>query len=323
MELETGNDDAGRRLDRILRKALPEYPLSLIHRLLRQGQVLVGGKPAQGDKRIPAGLVINIAALPPVSRTPFRQLPPAKRRLPPLLWQGAGLLVLNKPAGLAVHGPDSLDILVQAHLADKLAPSLAFRPGPLHRLDKPTSGLIVFSTSIEGARRFSALLRERQLQKYYLALVEGRLDTDAVWEDTLIRDSSAKKTRSAGQDSAAGGKTALTRVRPLAANAAYTLLLAEIATGRTHQIRAHAAAHRHPLAGDIKYGGHATDGVKRRGGNFFLHAWKLKFGKSAKGFPPLIIAPPPESFTNQIAALFGKELVKKLHLSGPVSKLQF
>lgn len=323
MELETGNDDEGRRLDRILRKALPEYPLSLIHRLLRQGQVLVGGKPAQGDDRIPAGVVISIAALPPIVRTPFRQLPPAKRRLPPLLWQGAGLLVINKPAGLAVHGPDSLDILVQAHLADKLPPSLSFRPGPLHRLDKPTSGLIVFSTSIEGARRFSALLREQQLRKYYLALVEGRLDTGAVWEDTLIRDSSAKKTHSTGQDSTAGGKTALTRVRSIAANAAYTLLLAEIATGRTHQIRAQAAAHGHPLAGDIKYGGHSTGGGRRCGGNFFLHAWKLKFGKSAKEFSPLIIAPPPESFTNQISSLFGEELAKKLQMSEPFSKLQF
>jgi 23S rRNA pseudouridine955/2504/2580 synthase len=99
-------------------------------------------------------------------------------------------------------------------------------------------------------------------------------------------------------------------VRPLAFSAAYgdtgsTLLLAEIETGRTHQIRAHAAAHGHPLAGDIKYGGHVLDGG-RRGGGFFLHAWKIELRETAPSFPHSITAPLPEAFGERIRALFGE-----------------
>jgi 23S rRNA pseudouridine955/2504/2580 synthase len=313
MELTTGNDDAGRRLDRIVRAALPDFSLSLIHRLLRQGRVLVNGRAAQGADRVPAGAVITINALPPVSRpAPPASPPPAGGRfleLPPILWQGDGLLILNKPAGLAVHGPESLDTLVQAYLAGRLPPSLSFRPGPLHRLDKPSSGVIVFSTGLEGARRFSALMREGRLRKQYLAIVEGRIERSEIWHDELVRDNARRKTFAAGPEAAAAGgekfRSAVTRARPLAANAGYTLLLAEIGTGRTHQIRAQAAAHGHPLAGDVKYGGR---GGTRRGGEWFLHAWKLEREEPAQDESVRLLAvtaPPPPAFQQRIRELFG------------------
>jgi 23S rRNA pseudouridine955/2504/2580 synthase len=304
MELKTGADDADRRLDRILRKALPDHPLSLLHRLLRQGRVLVDGRPAAPGDRVAAGAVITIpdislgaAAKPRALHFPG----PA----PDILWQSAGILVLNKPPGIAVHGPGGLDGQVRAYLAESLSDSLSFRPGPLHRLDKPTSGLIVFSTSLEGARYVSALFREQHLRKSYLALVEGRVEQEQVWQDELVRDRDAKKTFAAH-----GGKAALTRARPLAVSeTGYTLLLAEIETGRTHQIRAQAAVHGHPLAGDSKYGGRAI----HRGGGFFLHAWKLELRETAPGpekIPPLprsVTAPPPAAFLERIHRLFGTQ----------------
>jgi 23S rRNA pseudouridine955/2504/2580 synthase len=317
MELKTGADDGNRRLDRILRKALPGYPLSALHRLLRQGRVLVDGRPAAPGDRIRAGAVISVPGIAPVPRHRFP--PPVSPGLA-VLWQGAGLIILNKSAGMAVHGPGGMDALVRAYLAAVLSPSLSFRPGPLHRLDKPTSGIIVFSTGLEGARRFSALLRERRLIKSYLALAEGRLETGDVWRDDLVRDTDAKKSftgaaRRGGGDSQS--RPALTRVRPLAANAAYTLLLAEIETGRTHQIRAQAAARGHPLAGDIKYGGRPLDGGERgrHGGGFFLHAWKLELRETpplsgADALPPFpgpITAPAPGAFRERVRALFGDD----------------
>ena len=311
MELETGGNDAGRRLDRILRKALPEYPLSLIHRLLRQGRVLVDGKPARGTDRPPACTIISIAGITAGEGRGAGRKPAGRGAsgiadiTPWILWQGAGLLILNKPAGVAVHGHDSLDSSVQTYLAGKLPPSLSFRPGPLHRLDKPTSGVIVFSTSIEGARWFSALLRERRVRKYYLALVEGRCAAPReIWEDTLVRDRSARKTI---PGAAGNGKTAVTIVRTLAATAAYSLLLAEIDTGRTHQIRTQAALHGHPLAGDAKYGGRLPAGAER-GGSFYLHAWKLEWNPGPAESPSLpasITAPLPEPYRRRIESLFG------------------
>jgi 23S rRNA pseudouridine955/2504/2580 synthase len=214
--------------------------------------------------------------------------------------------VFNKPPGLATHGENSLDTLVKAWLGDKLPPSLSFKPGPLHRLDKPTSGSVAFSETIEGARLFSRLLREHKAAKTYFAIVEGRVTGEAVWQDELVRDSNAGKTFAAGRTGTGiagakftAGKHALTAVKALASNGSHTLIEARIVTGRTHQIRAQAPAHGRPLAGDRKYGGHSFPG------GFFLHAWKLDLAGHIAGFPQPLIAPLPSSFQSRITALFG------------------
>jgi 23S rRNA pseudouridine955/2504/2580 synthase len=278
MELITGENDKGRRLDRILRKALSDCPLPLIHRLLRQKKVLVNGKPGKADDRIECGVKITIGFLtaglltaPSLENTQTRA--PKARQFPPpeILWQGLGLIAVNKPVGLAVHGHDSLDDMVRSFLADKLPPSLSFKPGPLHRLDKPSSGIVVFSTNIEGARLFSSLMRDRKISKTYLAVVEGNVKCEEIWQDDLFRDKEKKKTFVSHVS--IGGKNAVTKVTPLAVDGDYTLIKAEIATGRTHQIRAQAAFHGHPLAGDKKYGGKKIGGEQ----GFFLHAWNLEF----------------------------------------------
>jgi len=296
MELITGENDNGRRLDRILRKALPDHPLPLLHRLLRQGKVLVGGKPAKAQDRVESGVKISI----PLKNTEKPSPSACGLPSPEIIWQDRGLLAVNKPAGLAVHGPASplangmagtysLDEIVRSFLAEKLPPSLSFRPGPLHRLDKPSSGIVIFSTSIEGARLFSSLMRESKVRKTYLAIVEGNVEKEETWEDLLVRDKDKKKTFVSG-----GGKTAITKVKPLAGASVkgmwYSLITAEIATGRTHQIRAQAASRGRPLAGDRKYGGHGKDG-------FFLHAWKLEFLEFS------IEAPLPQAFKEKVEAL--------------------
>jgi 23S rRNA pseudouridine955/2504/2580 synthase len=312
MTLTTGKDDGNRRLDRILRKALPDIPLSGIHRLLRKGRVLVNGRPATGEDRVAGGSVITL----PDSAAGMEP-PPRRARKPPspslplnILREEADLLFLNKPSGLAVHGPGSLDDAVGVYLAETARPSLSFRPGPLHRLDKPTSGIIVFSKTLAGARFFSALLREGRIKKQYLAVVEGLVEEPAVWEDLLVRDRGAQKTFTAGMKEAEkAAKPARTRIRPLAVGTGtspaeggertFSLILAEIETGRTHQIRAQAAARGFPLAGDTKYGG------RPQAGGFLLHAWKLDIPDPAGNRKPLrITAPLPDAFTRRIRELF-------------------
>jgi 23S rRNA pseudouridine955/2504/2580 synthase len=193
-----------------------------------------------------------------------------------------------------VHGgEDSLEALVRRRLAPTLAPSLSFRPGPLHRLDRGTSGIIVFSKTLAGAQAFSALLRRRLLVKRYLALLSGRLGRAETWDDPLARDRKSRVTHRAPADGQ--GREALSRVTPLETRGDVTLALIEIRTGRTHQIRAQAALHGHPLSGDRKYGGPppaaGTEG-------FSLHAWELEFPASLvfspdPGLPRKITAPPP------------------------------
>jgi 23S rRNA pseudouridine955/2504/2580 synthase len=285
-------DDADRRLDRLLRKALPDLPLSAIHRLLRKGRILLDGRPAEPSARVKAGAAITVSAeigFPPET-APKAELRRAALNRECILWQGNGLLALNKPAGIPTHGRDSLETWTRAFLADACAPSLSFKSGPLHRLDTPTSGVIVFSTSLEGARYFSALLREQRVRKRYLAVLEGRLDAPARWEDTLFRDRAAKKTLVMEHAAVRGGPgRAGTAVHPLALHAGCSLVMAEISTGKTHQIRAQAAFHGYPLLGDRKYGGTA------RAAGLLLHAYSLAF-PAPNGEMLVVKAPVPRAF---------------------------
>lgn len=273
-------NDEGRRLDRVLRRALSETPLSAVHRMLRTGGVLINGERAQPSSRLRCGDVIKVeeGGTPPAlhsprakaicaavcSATPLQGALPLEPRI---LLETEDILLVNKPSGIVTHGENSLETLVSAYLAANIPPSLSFRPGPLHRLDRETSGIIAFSKSLRGAQWFSRALREGQIRKTYHALLCGVLRTEEYWEDELVRDSRRRATRAAS-----GGKRALSRVIPLEPRGAATLAAIEIFTGRTHQIRAQAAAHGRPLAGDIKYGGGANGG---RG--FYLHAYKLEF----------------------------------------------
>jgi 23S rRNA pseudouridine955/2504/2580 synthase len=252
----------------------------------------------------------------PVARTAGKPVSPAG--FSPglyILREGSGLLIMNKPAGLAVHGsirrgvnrdgPACLDDQIRAYLRDKLPPSLSFRPGPLHRLDQVSSGIIVFSKSLAGARAFSALMRERRLRKTYLALTDGIIEGEEIWEESLVRDTVRGKTLAVTGEQA-GAKSARTQVFPLAVHPPYSLIALEIETGRTHQIRSQAAFHGHPLTGDRKYGGSF-----QRGG-LLLHALSLSFPD--EGFPPeleelrgkTVGAPLPEPFLRRIREIFGK-----------------
>ncbi|MDR3193157.1 MAG: RluA family pseudouridine synthase [Treponema sp.] len=336
MELRAAAGDEGRRLDRILRKALPRMPLSRIHRLLREGRIRVDGRRAAAGDRVRAGQIIRVPAEDADPAVPGRtesqvETESAARPGPgnlDIIFESPHILALNKPAGLAVHGPHSLDTLARTYLGSRIPPSLSFSPGPLHRLDKPTSGIVVFSVSLAGARFFSALLREHSLIKRYLAVVEGVIGEAGVWEDKVIRDTERRKTlraEDAEAGEAPGGKPARTRFKPLSRGKDFTLLELEPDTGRTHQIRAQAAFHGHPLAGDRKYGGGASPIPKGRDGtgpdiSFLLHAWRLGIPslpveknthpKEARPvLPSLLEAPLPAYFRETLLRLFGERRI--------------
>jgi len=290
VELITGENDKGRRLDRILRKALPDHPLPLIHRLLRQKQVLVNGTPAKAQYRLGSGDIINIHCLKNTKKTAVLS---ESKIYPQIIFKNSEFLAVNKPAGISVHGPESLDTIVQSLLAGMIQPSLSFKPGPMHRLDRMSSGIVVFSVSLEGAHLFSLLLREQKIKKTYLTIVDGIVEKEELWKDYLFRDCEKKKTF-VSQVNSQNSKIAITKIKPLFSSGSYSLIIAEIVTGRTHQIRAQAAFHGHPLTGDIKYG--SKSNAKKS--DFFLHAWKLEFlDYSFK-------APLPLSFNKKIKELF-------------------
>jgi len=300
MTVRIGSDDDGRRLDRILRKYLPGLPLSALHRLLRKGAIRLDGQKADASDRVREGTELSLPEMKNAIKTDASGSNEGLSSELKVVFENEHLLIINKEAGTLTHGDNGLDRSVLAYLTGKLSPSLSFIPGPLHRLDRGTSGLIAFSRSIEGARQFSSAIAGRRIGKLYLAVLEGKLITTECWEDTIERDE-IKKTSSVSRRES--GRRAFTEAIPLAHDGETTLTLIKLGTGLTHQIRVQAASHGHPLFGDRKYGGKAFSG------GFFLHAYELSDASDPPEtnlMPLLLTAPPPTRFVDFILRRYGK-----------------
>jgi 23S rRNA pseudouridine955/2504/2580 synthase len=182
-----------------------------------------------------------------------------------VLHRSEHFIVFDKPSGIPVHGAESLASAAEALLASSAQPSLSFRPGPVHRLDKDTSGLVFFAVSLTGAQVLSALLRDRACEKIYVALLQGDLEITERWVDSLIRDQTLRRTVADAK-----GAASITEASPLLRRGGLTLAAVRIESGRTHQIRAQAALHGYPLLGDQRYGGRADPG------GYLLHAARFR-----------------------------------------------
>jgi len=246
----------------------------------------------------PATAAANHAS-PAAAAAPGTTLPVARApgQAPEILLETPDLLFVNKSAGIPVHGEGGLDGMV-AQSASSTA-SLSFRTGPLHRLDRDTTGIIAFSRSLDGARWFSEAIAGRRFEKYYLGIVEGIIEATA--------DGFAE-----WKDSAEDGKPMITLVRPLATavgptSVGFTLVLFRIITGRKHQIRIQSSLRAHPLSGDSRYGS------KSKESPLYLHAWRMVFpADRPAGLPDRLTAPLPARFKSKLRALFPADVLAQL-----------
>jgi 23S rRNA pseudouridine955/2504/2580 synthase len=309
LNMELGSDDEGRRLDRVLRKALKELPLSAIHRALRKGDIRVDGKKKAPEYRCRQGEHIECRILGTADsrlcgvrgqETPRQALAALNLKI---IYENDSLLFANKPSGQLVHGSaDSLEQAVRGYLEGKLPPSLSFVPGPLHRLDRNSSGILCFSKSLEGAAAFSSALRKGEIGKTYLALLEGRLEGLHRWEDKLLRiPGMQSRVLEAGDSGTINpkAKAASMDILALTGSKELSLALVRLHSGRTHQIRVQSAYHGFPLAGDVKYG------AGRRNFPYFLHSFRLSFtGAPYLGLPLSLEAQLPEEFLEILKKTF-------------------
>lgn len=331
-EIFAGEDDQGRRFDRVLRKFLPAVPLSGIHRLIRTGRARLNGRKVGGDARVSGGdrivLPGGLAGAPAgtADRQPQGEASPSQaggRRLS-VVWEDEGLLFINKEPGVLMHGDGGLDGMVQDYLRGRLEPSLSFRSGPLHRLDRNTSGIVTFSKSIEGARRFSAALTEKRIAKNYLAVLEGTLGAAEDWTDKLLRDTDRRVTGvvddGEGRDPVdARARMAVAAATPLTRGSGTTLVLVRLGTGLTHQIRVQAAARGRPLAGDVKYGGKPLRELR---GTYLLHAYELSLPPDlAPSAPRSLVAPLPPRFLDFVRRSYGDGVHEVLSSAPPTGAL--
>jgi len=295
--VQAGEGDAGQRIDNFLSRILKDVPRSLIYRILRTGEVRVNGKRARPETRLADGDRIR---LPPLQRKTDEQRA-AEKSAPSrslrefvsgaIIHEDRDLIVVNKPAGVAVHGGSGLSAGVIEALRAKY-PELK-ELELVHRLDRDTSGVLLVAKRRAVLRELHALLRERDMEKRYLALVVGR------WPfGTKTIDLPLKTNLKQGGERVvrvhAEGQQAITTFKPLQHfGKLATLLDISLGTGRTHQIRVHAAHAGHPIAGDEKYGDRERDAKLKPFGlqRMFLHAQSLTFER--KGAKPFTVSAPP------------------------------
>lgn len=265
VELIAPPSDRGSRLDRWVVLHCPQLSRARVQQLIDAGLVLVNGSPAKAAHKLRGGERVLVE---PRERPPLRAEPEA---IPlQILYEDDDLLLINKPAGMSVHAGagNARGTLVNALLGRGQALSRGgggvaddLRPGIVHRLDKDTSGVIVIAKNDFAHARMAVAFRTRTVTKIYLALVEGQLPAARGRIEFPIGRDPVRRTRmkaftghtQAGRGPAA--RQALTEWRKLADLGSATLLEVQLHTGRTHQIRVHFSALKHPLVGDTLYGG--------------------------------------------------------------------
>jgi 23S rRNA pseudouridine955/2504/2580 synthase len=298
----------GQRIDNFLLRHLKGVPRSHLYRVMRRGEVRVNKGRVKASHRLRTGDLVRI---PPV-RTALPETPvrvPASRLAPlaeAVLYEDERLLVIDKPAGLAVHGGSGLSYGLIESLRE-------LRPGRelelVHRLDRDTSGCIVISKRRSALRELHELIREGGMDKRYLALIVGDLEREKSSVDAPLKKNVLQGGERMVQVDPDDGKPARTVFRRLArfrwVSGVLTLVEAELITGRTHQIRVHAAHLGTPLAGDPKYGDETANRALKTLGlsRLFLHASALSFRLEGADRPHRVESPLPDDLERFLSAL--------------------
>lgn len=284
------------RLDRFLKKYFRNAPLSYIYKLIRKG-VKVNGKrvPIETQLNIGDEITIYISQEEADSFRAHEKYHTIKKQFH-VAYEDENLLIVEKPFGLLTHGTkeekkNTLANQVIAYLIEEGAycPRLekTFVPSPVNRLDRNTTGLVIFGKNYASVKSLNRMLREKGfIRKYYLTVVAGELRKELDLIDRMEKENSKNRVRVL-KDEETQGKIMETIARPIKYAGGYTLVEVELVTGRTHQIRAHLAKAGYPIIGDTKYGNPLVNRKVQQ--NFslstqFLHAYRLCFDEI---LPPL------------------------------------
>ena len=322
--LKIGENEQNQRLDRFLRKYLAKAPLSRIYKMIRK-DVKVNGKRVGNEYVLRGGdlmtLYLGEEELAELRRPGGK---PKARRQFSIVYEDDRILIVTKPFGLLTHGDgkekkNHLANQVCAHLAEtgEYQPSAAgtFAPAPVNRLDRNTTGLVIFAKTYAALQDLNAMIRGREcIRKFYQTILVGECREELHLTGQLVKDGARNMVRVTDvEDPEGAGRSIETIAKPIARGGGYTLAEVEILTGRTHQIRAHLAAAGYPLAGDPKYGDPRTNrALKEQIGltTQLLHAWRLSFQNCPAGYEYLngrtITAGPPAAFKRAAESLLGE-----------------
>jgi len=296
LEFTVAPEDEGARLD-ILLARFPEIgSRSQAAALIEEGCVTVEERKRPKSFRVEAGSRV-VARLK--AEESLRLVP--EQLFVPVVFEDERLIVVDKPAGMVTHPSrgHASGTLVHALLSRGIGGGEAFRPGIVHRLDRDTSGLIIAAKDSATHRRLSALIREKELTRVYLALVHGNLSAQEGTVDAPVgRDTARRKTMTIG---GAGCRSAVTHFRVVERAGDFTLVEVHLETGRTHQIRVHFLAIGHPVAGDPVYARRDPLGLGRQ----FLHSHRMGFVHPWTQEAIELVSPLPLDLERALAGLRG------------------
>ncbi|MBP6299364.1 MAG: RluA family pseudouridine synthase [Arenimonas sp.] len=309
--IKVPEDRDGQRLDNFLLGLLKGAPRSLIYKIIRDGQVRINGKRAKPEDRLDEGDDIRVPPVKIEQADPNRVPPKAmlERLQASIVFEDKALLVINKPSGIATHGGSGISFGI-------IEGFRALRPNePLelvHRLDRETSGVLVLAKKRSALLQLQALMRKQDddegPEKQYLALLVGRMPSGTM----TVKAALQKSVMQGGERMVRvdlDGKPSISHFTLLERRGGYSLCKIRIETGRTHQIRVHAAHIGHPVAGDDKYGDKEANkklssqfGLKR----LFLHAESMQFAINDGQTPYKLIAPLATELNDVLNKLVGE-----------------
>jgi 23S rRNA pseudouridine955/2504/2580 synthase len=282
-------NEENQRLDRFLKKYFKNAPLSYIYKLIRK-DVKVNGKRAAIETLLSLGDELAVFIPEEEARTyQEKKIVSHSKKQFKIAFEDENIIIVEKPFGLLVHGDknekkNTLANQVAGYLAEKgeyePGRERTFVPSPVNRLDRNTTGLVIFGKNNRTLQSLNQMLRDRgYIRKYYLTVVHGEMKENLQLKDKMEKDERTNTVKVIDLE-ADGGKVMETIARPLKAAKGYTLVEVELITGRTHQIRAHLAKAGFPVIGDVKY---AIKGQNKKIEQEYklstqlLHAYKLCF----------------------------------------------
>ena len=279
-------NDADTRLDKFVSKAVPSLPSNLIQKYIRLKRIKVNSSRAKPDARLALGDVVSMYLNDEFfeSSRSKKAVPKLNASFPNIIYEDENILLADKPAGISVHdddfGGETLIAQILSYLSSKgewnPEEENSFIPALCNRIDRNTSGIVIAAKNAEALRIMNDKIKNRELSKYYLCVVSGRLTpASGTLKGYIFKD--AKQNRVyVRQNPCPGAKTAITKYKTLKTNDRLSLVECELITGRTHQIRAQMANAGHPLIGDGQYGKNADNkafGMKHQA----LCSYKLVF----------------------------------------------